>query len=84
MIDDAFHLMMDRQLNISIFWELTKYLSQETDFVAWYPMIKVFEYMSTIFPFSIGSISIGSTTKTYNFIYIKVMTSKYYLPTNVK
>jgi len=81
MIDDTFHFMMARQLDISIFWELTEYLLQETDFVAWYPMIKVFEYMSIIFPFS----TIGySTTKTYHFIDIKVMTSKYYLPTNVK
>jgi len=79
MIDDAFHFMMARQLNISIFWELTKYLSQETDFVAWYPMIKVFEYMSTMFPLP----SMGySESKTYHFIDIKVMTSKYYLPTN--
>jgi len=81
MIDDAFHLMMARQLNISIFWKLTEYLSQETDFVAWYPMIKVFEYMSTIFPFLFMDYS---TTKVYLFINIKVMTSKYYLPTNVK
>jgi len=79
MIDDAFHLMMARQLDMSIFWELTKYLSQETDFVAWYPMIKVFEYMSTIFPFPIIGYSI---TKPYQFIDIKVMFSKYYLPNN--
>jgi len=31
--------MMARQLNVSIFWELTEYLSQEIDYVAWYPMI---------------------------------------------
>jgi len=65
-IDDAFHLAMAHELNVSIFWELTKYLSQETNYVAWYPMIKVFEYMSTIFPFS-------------SYINIKVMISKYYL-----
>ncbi|XP_024886688.1 uncharacterized protein LOC112464117 [Temnothorax curvispinosus] len=40
------------KLNPSIFWDLTSYLSQETDFIAWYPMIKVFEHMSTILPFS--------------------------------
>jgi len=46
-------LTIAHQLNASVFWELTKYLSQETDYVAWYPMIKVFEYMSTVFPFSL-------------------------------
>jgi len=82
MIDDAFHLMITRQFNISIFWELTEYLLQETDFVAWYPMIKVFEYMSTMLPFP----TIGySRTETYYFINnIQVMTTKYYSPTNVK
>jgi len=51
-IDDAFHFMVVGELNSSVFWNLTSYLSQETDFIAWYPMIKAFEYMSTIFPFS--------------------------------
>ncbi|KYN19672.1 Glutamyl aminopeptidase [Trachymyrmex cornetzi] len=51
-VDDAFHLMMERQLDVSLFWNLTQFLSQETNYVVWYPMIKVFEYMSTIFPFS--------------------------------
>ena len=49
-IDDAFHLMITRQLNASIFWDLIKYLSRETDYVAWYPMFKALEYMSSIFP----------------------------------
>ncbi|XP_018365778.1 PREDICTED: uncharacterized protein LOC108762992 [Trachymyrmex cornetzi] len=39
-IDDAFHLMMNRELDVSAFWNLTKFLSQETNFVVWYPMIK--------------------------------------------
>jgi len=58
---------MAQQLNVSIFWEFTKYLLQETDYVAWYPIIKVFEYMSTVFPFPL-----------YKFkrIDIKVMTNK--------
>ncbi|XP_018351805.1 PREDICTED: glutamyl aminopeptidase-like [Trachymyrmex septentrionalis] len=51
-IDDAFHLMMERQLNVSVFWNLTQFLSQETNFIVWYPMFKVFEYMSNIFPYS--------------------------------
>jgi len=71
--------MIEHQFNVSIFWELTKYLSQETDFVAWYPMIKIFEYMSTIFPFLFT---------TYEFLYIGIkviiIINKYYLKTNVK
>jgi len=73
-IDDAFHLMMAHHLDVSIFWELTEYLSQETDYVAWYPMIKVFEYMSTVFPYPLNIIK-G--------IDIKVMPYKYYLTKNI-
>jgi len=74
-IDDTFHLMMARQLNVSIFWELTKYLSQETDYVAWYPMIKIFEYMSILFP--------SSSTYNFQYAYIKVMTNRYYIIKNI-
>jgi len=73
-IDDAFHLMMERQLNVSIFWELTKYVSQETNYIAWYPMIKVFEYMSTILPI---------LPYKFEFVDIKVMINKYYLTQNI-
>jgi len=69
-IDDAFHLTMAHQLNVSIFWELTKSLSQQTNYIAWYPMIEVFEYMSTILPFP-------------SYINIKVMINKYFLTKNV-
>jgi len=65
-IDDAFHMA----INISVFWELTKYLSQETNYVAWYPMIEVFGFMSTILPFP-------------SYINIKVMINKYYLTKNI-
>ncbi|XP_029158647.1 aminopeptidase N-like [Nylanderia fulva] len=50
-IDDAFHLMIQRKLNFSTFWELSSYLWQEKDYVAWYPMFKALEYMSNIIPF---------------------------------
>ncbi|XP_071568327.1 thyrotropin-releasing hormone-degrading ectoenzyme-like [Temnothorax nylanderi] len=50
-IDDAFYFTMMSQLNASIFWELARYLSQETEYVAWYPMIKAIERISYIFPF---------------------------------
>jgi len=69
-IIDAFRLTNAHQFNVFLFWELTKYLSQETDYVAWYPMIKAFEYMSTVFSFFL-----------YEFkdIKIKIMTNKYLL-----
>lgn len=41
--------MITKQLDSSIFWKITKYLEQETDFVAWYPMFKALEYMSSAF-----------------------------------
>ncbi|XP_070171456.1 aminopeptidase N-like [Polyergus mexicanus] len=49
LIDDAFHLMLTHQVDSSIFWDITKYLQQETDYVAWYPVFKALEYMSSIF-----------------------------------
>ncbi|KAL6422728.1 hypothetical protein ACFW04_010746 [Cataglyphis niger] len=50
-IDDAFYFMITQQLESSIFWNLTSYLAQETNYIAWYPMIKSLEHMSSIFPF---------------------------------
>lgn len=51
-IDDAYHFLTTGQINSSLFWEITNYLSRETNFIAWYPMIKAFEYMSSVFPLS--------------------------------
>ncbi|XP_071559311.1 aminopeptidase N-like isoform X2 [Temnothorax nylanderi] len=51
-IDDAFHLMITNNLKSDIFWDLANYLSQETDYIAWYPMFKAMEYISYLFPFS--------------------------------
>ncbi|XP_071577670.1 aminopeptidase N-like [Temnothorax nylanderi] len=50
-IDDAFYFLMHSQLPLSTFLELTKYLQRETDYVAWYLMFKVLEYMSSFFLF---------------------------------
>ncbi|XP_071566338.1 glutamyl aminopeptidase-like [Temnothorax nylanderi] len=61
-IDDAFHFLLTRQINATEFWALAKYLTQETDYVAWYPMLKVFEYISSVLPLSKYEI---------NFIHIK-------------
>jgi len=51
LIDDAFYFLMNDQLPLSIFLDLTQYLKQETDYVAWYPMFKALEYMSGFFSF---------------------------------
>ncbi|XP_039312674.1 aminopeptidase N isoform X2 [Solenopsis invicta] len=51
-IDDAFHLMTLRSLNVSIFLKLVKYLWKETDYAVWYPFIKGMEYISNVFPIS--------------------------------
>ncbi|XP_029162428.1 aminopeptidase N-like [Nylanderia fulva] len=49
-IDDAFHLAMEKKLNFSIFWDIVGYLpKREIDYIAWYPMIKAFEYLSNFF-----------------------------------
>jgi aminopeptidase N len=50
-IDDAYYLMMSRQLPLTIFLELTSYLSRETDYIAWYPMIKALENLSSYLPY---------------------------------
>ncbi|KYQ50501.1 Aminopeptidase N [Trachymyrmex zeteki] len=52
-LDDAFYLAIEeKSINLSTFWDLSNYLSRETDYVAWYPMIKAFEYLSIFIPFS--------------------------------
>ncbi|EFN61550.1 Aminopeptidase N, partial [Camponotus floridanus] len=47
-IDDAFHFVVEKKLKLSVFCEIAKYLSKERDYIAWYPMIKAFEFMSNI------------------------------------
>ncbi|XP_067208576.1 glutamyl aminopeptidase-like isoform X2 [Linepithema humile] len=51
-VDDVFNLMLHQRVRGNIFLQVLKYLSQETDFVAWYPMFKAFEYLSYSFPLS--------------------------------
>nr|XP_012220638.1 PREDICTED: aminopeptidase N-like [Linepithema humile]XP_012220639.1 PREDICTED: aminopeptidase N-like [Linepithema humile] len=49
-INDAFYFYMHKQLDHVTFWNLTTFLSQEKEYIAWYPMIKAFEYMACVFP----------------------------------
>ncbi|XP_067209692.1 aminopeptidase N-like [Linepithema humile] len=47
-IDDAFYFVQQRELNPTIFWSVIRYLYNDTDYVAWYPMIKAIEYMTCV------------------------------------
>ncbi|XP_029160756.1 glutamyl aminopeptidase-like [Nylanderia fulva] len=49
-IDDAFYFFSMQQLDMYSFLQLIKFLSQETNYVVWYPMIKALESMSKSFP----------------------------------
>nr|XP_012232602.1 PREDICTED: aminopeptidase N-like [Linepithema humile]XP_012232603.1 PREDICTED: aminopeptidase N-like [Linepithema humile]XP_012232604.1 PREDICTED: aminopeptidase N-like [Linepithema humile] len=50
-IDDAFHFLIHRRLSLNRFWNIVSFLSQNTNYVAWYPMIKAFEYMACAYSF---------------------------------
>ncbi|XP_011879067.1 PREDICTED: aminopeptidase N-like isoform X2 [Vollenhovia emeryi] len=50
-IDDAYYFLLNNELNFTFFKNLTLYLSNETNYVAWYPMFKILEEMSAFFPF---------------------------------
>ncbi|KMQ90613.1 aminopeptidase n [Lasius niger] len=50
-IDDAYHLMVANQLDILTFLDLISYLSQETDFIAWYPMFEILEITEDFYKF---------------------------------
>ncbi|XP_029158845.1 glutamyl aminopeptidase-like [Nylanderia fulva] len=50
LIDDAFHFMQAGQLDRKIFWNVLNILKAEVEYIAWYPMFKVFEYISRVMP----------------------------------
>lgn len=50
-IDDAYHLMVANQLDILTFLDLIRYLSQETDFIAWYPIFEILEITEDFYNF---------------------------------
>jgi len=51
-IDDAIYFLMENQLSLFEFLKIVKYLEKETNYVAWYPMIKALEHMSSFFSFN--------------------------------
>ncbi|XP_067212157.1 aminopeptidase Q-like isoform X2 [Linepithema humile] len=50
-IDDAFHFLLHRRISLIRFWNIVSFLSENTNYVAWYPMIKAFEYMACAYSF---------------------------------
>jgi len=51
LIDDAFDFLVKGQFDLSLFLELSEYLEREIDYIAWFPVFKALEYMSSFFPF---------------------------------
>lgn len=42
--------MMLGQFEPELFWNITRFLFNDTDYVAWYPMIKIIEFMACKWP----------------------------------
>jgi len=63
-----------------MFWELTNYLLfQETDYSTWYPMIKMFEYVSNVIPFTTSHIvNITHIAHSKHPISLRIMVKKFY------
>jgi len=51
-IDDAYYFLSTNKLDFSFFKNLTNYLSNESHYLAWYPVFKILEQISIFFPFS--------------------------------
>lgn len=49
-VDDAFHSLINGRLGLTAFWLFVSFLSQKANYIAWYPMLKAFEYMACTFP----------------------------------
>nr|XP_012225892.1 PREDICTED: thyrotropin-releasing hormone-degrading ectoenzyme-like [Linepithema humile] len=47
-IDDAFYFLIHKQLDYVTFWNISEFLSRETNYVVWYPMFKAFEQMTVM------------------------------------
>ncbi|XP_067213995.1 aminopeptidase N-like isoform X2 [Linepithema humile] len=53
-IDDAFYFFLQRQLSYNLFWNLTRFVTRDANFVTWYPMIKVLESFACLYPLEYG------------------------------
>ncbi|KAG5317767.1 AMPN Aminopeptidase, partial [Pseudoatta argentina] len=70
-IDDAFYFFIKKETDLNVFLALTKYLQQETDFIAWYPMFKGLEYMSTFFHYQSSSMYLKFIACSEDFFIIR-------------
>ncbi|XP_032687739.1 thyrotropin-releasing hormone-degrading ectoenzyme-like [Odontomachus brunneus] len=52
LLNDAYYFTITSQLDPYIFTNITKYLTLDTDFVAWYPMFNILSDMSIYFKFN--------------------------------
>ncbi|XP_011876026.1 PREDICTED: aminopeptidase N-like isoform X3 [Vollenhovia emeryi] len=50
-IDDAYALLTEKQLDIFTFFNVTSYLSRERDYIAWYPMFRILSLLTQFFSF---------------------------------
>jgi len=66
--------MIAGNINVSTFWKITRYSSQEMEYSVWYPMIKMFEYVSTVFPLSNEKVNFNSIKVKHN----KLTNEKYW------
>ncbi|XP_029162557.1 aminopeptidase N-like isoform X2 [Nylanderia fulva] len=62
-IDDAFYMAINNKLNFCLFWKLVKYLWREKDYIAWYPMFKIFEYISNIYALQYNPVQFSTVIK---------------------
>ncbi|XP_032687698.1 glutamyl aminopeptidase-like isoform X7 [Odontomachus brunneus] len=51
LVNDAYYFTIGRNINTSIFVEVTKHLERDTDFIAWYPMFNILLDISPYFKF---------------------------------
>ncbi|KYM97778.1 Aminopeptidase N [Cyphomyrmex costatus] len=71
-IDDAFYFFMKNKISLRAFLELTEYLRKEKNFIAWYPMFKSLEYMSTFFHYRHSSYMKTSMMRTVNDLFVLI------------
>ncbi|XP_011635753.1 aminopeptidase N-like [Pogonomyrmex barbatus] len=51
LIDDAYYFLSKGELDFNFFKKLTFYLTNDNNYISWYPLIKIMEQLSGFFPF---------------------------------
>jgi len=69
--------MMVNRLDYDVFLNLTSYLSVETDYIAWYPMLKIIEYLSPFLPYKESApLKVNSQKSRVNILPLDIKTGK--------